>query len=353
MMPIYDKPVWKLMHDMVADLGLERDNVITRNEVLEWFARKYPKIKQGTVSAHLIRLSTNAPSRVHYHARPGTDDLFFQVGKGRYRLYDPETDPPPIYGGQKRLRREGQAAISRWHWVNDVVDQALRERLISLGSPPLDTLVREAGVVLEDRLRKMGGEASTALHGADLVRAVLSPERGILVFSPHPGEQEGMRMLYQGVVQFVRNPTMHKLIDYPENVARLFIQLIDCLLQLLTELEPHHRGEATVHDIRRMLTRISIPKGQQELYEVLYEAGEQGLSADELSAAINRTKSQLAGVLGALGRRINRTEELKGKGGMEIVLAVSATAEGSWQYRMRPVLRKALEAEGIVLSGGE
>jgi len=70
--------------------------------------------------------------------------------------------------------------------------------------------------------------------------------------------------------------------------------------------------------------------------------------AAELAAATGRSRSELAGVLGALGRRINGTEGLKGKGGIEAVLEVSMTDDGDWHYQMRAILREALEAERIV-----
>lgn len=96
-MALYDKPVRALMWDMVADLGLTKGQVITRDQVLEWFAERYPKVKQGTIGAHLIRLSTNARSRHHYSAKPKDDDLFYQVDGGRFRLYDSVQDPQPFY----------------------------------------------------------------------------------------------------------------------------------------------------------------------------------------------------------------------------------------------------------------
>jgi hypothetical protein len=71
----------------------------TRPEILKWFQQNYPKIKQGTINAHLIIMSTNAPSRVHHTLRPnGADDLLFQIDGSRFRLYDHNQDPPPIYG---------------------------------------------------------------------------------------------------------------------------------------------------------------------------------------------------------------------------------------------------------------
>ena len=141
---------------------------------------------------------------------------------------------------------------------------------------------------------------------------------------------------------------MHKLIQYPESTARLFLHLIDSLLQLLSELGPRRSGEATVGQVRRMLTRIPIPYGQRTLYKALYEAGDEGLSKSDLAATMNRSAHELAGVMGALGHRINGTEGLEGKGGVEAVLDVERSEDGGWHYRMLPVLREALEIEGVV-----
>lgn len=120
----------------------------------------------------------------------------------------------------------------------DVRDPVLKQRLSQLGSPPFDTLVREAGVVLEDRLRRVAGEEATNLHGVALVDTLLIPDKARIIFSENPGEQDGARLLYRGAMQFIRNPVMHRLIEYPEKEARIFIGVIDSLLQLLSEVAP-------------------------------------------------------------------------------------------------------------------
>lgn len=120
--------------------------------------------------------------------------------------------------------------------MSEITDNVLKKRIGTLLKSPLDTMIREAGVVLEDRLREKG-EANSDLEGVKLVDALLAPGTGKLIFSTHSGEQEGVRMLYRGAMQFIRNPPMHKLIEYPENTARLLIRLIDSLLQLLSEAE--------------------------------------------------------------------------------------------------------------------
>jgi len=95
-MAIYNKSTRTLMRQMVTEMPIAAGQVITKEAVRNWFATHYPKIKEGTVAAHLIRLSTNAPSRLHYSAKPAEDDVFFQLDGSHFRLYDPATDPPPI-----------------------------------------------------------------------------------------------------------------------------------------------------------------------------------------------------------------------------------------------------------------
>lgn len=97
MAKIYDKSVRELMREMIPALGIENDQTFTRVQVRYWFQEKYPKIKDGTIAAHLLRFSVNAPSRVHYSAKPGEDDVFFQLDSSRFRLYSPESDPTPLY----------------------------------------------------------------------------------------------------------------------------------------------------------------------------------------------------------------------------------------------------------------
>lgn len=97
MAPIYDKSVRYLMKDMVRDYGIEPSQVFTREKVRSWFKKNYPKIKDGTITAHMIRMSVNAPSRTHYNAKPGEDDLFYQIDPKHFRLYEEGSDPIPIY----------------------------------------------------------------------------------------------------------------------------------------------------------------------------------------------------------------------------------------------------------------
>jgi hypothetical protein len=97
MVRLNEKPVRLLMQDMVVAMDLKPRQTFTREQAVQWFSQHYPNIKQGTVAAHLIRLSTNTPTRLHYSLKSdGTDDHFFKIDRTHFRLYEPGNDPTPI-----------------------------------------------------------------------------------------------------------------------------------------------------------------------------------------------------------------------------------------------------------------
>lgn len=95
-MPIYDKPVRILMKEMADELLVTPGSEFKREDARQWFQERYPKIKWGTVTAHLCRLSVNSRSRIHYNAKESEDDVFYQLDQSRYRRYIPEQDPAPV-----------------------------------------------------------------------------------------------------------------------------------------------------------------------------------------------------------------------------------------------------------------
>lgn len=66
---------------------------------VDWFRKKYGRIRPTTVRMHVEGMSINSTLRVHHPSiKPGSGhDLFFKVAPGRYRLWDPKTDGQPIY----------------------------------------------------------------------------------------------------------------------------------------------------------------------------------------------------------------------------------------------------------------
>jgi endonuclease len=111
-MAIYDKPTKELIKEflkafvvpksegfgLIERKPIQDGGYFSRQEIISWFTKNYPKIKKGTITAHLVLLSTNARSRIHYNLKStGTHDILFQMDSSNYRLYDRENDPQPIY----------------------------------------------------------------------------------------------------------------------------------------------------------------------------------------------------------------------------------------------------------------
>jgi endonuclease len=111
---IYDKPTRALLKDMLAAWGLKPGQVFTTSRAIEWFEKNYPKLKPGSIRAHLVQASTNDRSRLHHPATNDTDDLLFKVDSGQFRLYEPGKDPAPIHemvqGDVVRQEEEAAAA---------------------------------------------------------------------------------------------------------------------------------------------------------------------------------------------------------------------------------------------------
>src|SRR4051812_26050976 len=95
-MPIYDRPVRVLMREMVDAMDLGPGQPFSRDEAIDWFKTHFPLVKEGTITAHLTRLSTNNKTRLHYKPR-ADDDVLFQVDSARYRRYEADSDPLPIH----------------------------------------------------------------------------------------------------------------------------------------------------------------------------------------------------------------------------------------------------------------
>ena len=75
-MSIYDKPVYRLMHDFASD-RLKPNSVFSKQDAIEWFETHYPKIRRNTVTKHVEGMATNNGSHRKHHPkiRPGRDGM--------------------------------------------------------------------------------------------------------------------------------------------------------------------------------------------------------------------------------------------------------------------------------------
>src|SRR5262249_12323195 len=97
-MPIYERPTKSLMADW-AKKHLTPGQIFRKTAPIQWFATHYPKIKKNTVAMHVESMSTNNHVRIHHPSnKPGSGhDLFYKIGPDQFRLWLPDSDPPPLY----------------------------------------------------------------------------------------------------------------------------------------------------------------------------------------------------------------------------------------------------------------
>jgi hypothetical protein len=68
-------------------------------EVQAELIKEYPDINANTVRCQIIMDCVNHTSRKHYPS--GQQDLYFRIGKGVFRLYDPANDGKWNYKGEQ------------------------------------------------------------------------------------------------------------------------------------------------------------------------------------------------------------------------------------------------------------
>ena len=109
-MALYDKPVWKLLCEF-ADIHLTSPGDQSSVKAAEaWFSDNYPLVKKGTINAHVRMMSVNLQSRLNWTPRPH-HNVFFSLGQGIFRRYDPEHDPAPIMSEEDRGSASPAAAV--------------------------------------------------------------------------------------------------------------------------------------------------------------------------------------------------------------------------------------------------
>jgi len=115
-----------------------------------------------------------------------------------------------------------------------VSDPELRQRCADLlaADEHFDRVIREACVVLEDRVRRAIA-ADKGVVGTALMEKAFGVKGGRLKCSANDQEQLGAMQIYRGVMAFFRNAAGHNIADtYRQEDALRFVAMIDLLLNL-------------------------------------------------------------------------------------------------------------------------
>ena len=125
--------------------------------------------------------------------------------------------------------------------ISNLDDQIKNRCLPILGAgstdPELwDSSIRTAGVILEERLRCVGGITDEGKVGVGLVNAVFGNGGTLASRFNLDAERQGYRDLYAGIVGVFRNRYAHNLVDpIPEDGGALIV-FINLLLKRLEDL---------------------------------------------------------------------------------------------------------------------
>jgi len=73
------------------------NDTIKHQQIITWVNERYPLFSNSTITNWIARLTTNSPARLNWRTGIKEYDVFFKIDNRSLRLYDPTTDPSPIY----------------------------------------------------------------------------------------------------------------------------------------------------------------------------------------------------------------------------------------------------------------
>jgi RecB family endonuclease NucS len=161
LMTIYDKPVKVLMCEYAAEV-LTKGMIFEKRDAAAWFKQHYPEIKSNTVEMHVEGMAVNSTARKHHpNIKPGSGhDLFFKVAPGRFRLWESETDPEPVYREQLIRQLEENRGNTE---EDEDTEQEVSTRVFAFERDLRNYLAKNLGL-LEDGIKLYEDEEFTGIE---------------------------------------------------------------------------------------------------------------------------------------------------------------------------------------------
>jgi uncharacterized protein (TIGR02391 family) len=128
--------------------------------------------------------------------------------------------------------------------------------LIHVGA--FDEAVRNAFVLLEDRLRRSAGKEGVNMTGTRLADYALNAEQGPLAkhYGQNRAEREGLHALFAGGFKLFRNPTAHRVVDFDSIEARFILGFVNLLLHLLGKITANQPSSPFPDNVEEGLASI-------------------------------------------------------------------------------------------------
>ncbi len=160
-------------------------------------------------------------------------------------------------------------------------------------------------------------------------------------------EVQVVRYIFKGSTEEYQ--TVRSLFQQEVPMTRLADQAQDPMEAITPDVQPKE-VRLTKDEIRQVLTRrpkLEADHNHRRLFKILDEAKGAWVSTSTLVSKLGfgDDKAKLAGVLGALGRRINQTPKIPQatppQAALELLIEFKRIGK-EWHYRMRPELREVL-----------
>ncbi len=229
-----DPEMYKLRSHVDVDQFCE-ENGIDRSAYL---TNAHRLLEQGKIAKISGKEATPASGLIHI-TETGRKSL--EVPGATQR---PQCDAQEAWVEVARLKHRLQ--IAERSLPSLIADDELRGRCEDLLAADAhhDRVVREACVILEDRIRKTIG-AGKDVVGTSLMERAFSPNSGLLRLSEEDQEQVGAMHIYRGVIAFFRNAAGHNIIEtYSQEDALRFVVFTDLLLAMVSKVSEEGRGDS-------------------------------------------------------------------------------------------------------------
>jgi hypothetical protein len=111
-----------LLHQLSAKILPNPDDTVRLRTISKWFEENHSKYSRNAVDTHVGMMTTNGETRLaHQLKADGSDELFFRVKPGLYRLYRKGEDPAPIIESEQNTGWEGKLVAVNTASSYDVV----------------------------------------------------------------------------------------------------------------------------------------------------------------------------------------------------------------------------------------
>jgi len=114
-----------LIHQLAKDRLIKTGDTIRPRDISKWFEKHHPRYSRSAVETHVGMMATNGETRLAHRLKSdGSDELFFRVKPGLYRLYLPGDDPEPLIESEQHSGWEDKLIVVNTATSFDAVRQS-------------------------------------------------------------------------------------------------------------------------------------------------------------------------------------------------------------------------------------